>query len=169
MNSFFIKYLFRFIALVLLQVMVLNNIELNRFLNPYLYVLFIIFLPFSTPKWLLLFLSFLLGLSVDIFMKTPGMNASACVLMGFARPGIIFFLSRGMDIEKNMKPGIPDFGKRWFFTYLFILVFIHHFSLFLLESFSFNNFPDILYLTIINTFLTSFLIIVLHYMSIVKK
>ena len=44
----------RFIFLVLLQVLILNNIQLSGYLNPFLYVLFILMLPFETPKWLVL-------------------------------------------------------------------------------------------------------------------
>lgn len=166
MNKLLVKNIIRFILLILVQVFVLNNIELNRFLNPYIYVLFVLFLPLSTPGWLLILSSFLLGISIDIFMKTPGMNAAATVFMAFSRPGVIGLLSRGMDIESNMKAGIPDFGKRWFFSYTLILVFFHHFVLFFIEVFSFHNFINTFYYVIINTLLTSAIIIVVHYLSI---
>ena len=66
------KNLIRFVVLVLIQVMILNNIQVSGFINPYMYVLFILLLPFETPNWLLLLLSFFLGLSVDVAAITKG-------------------------------------------------------------------------------------------------
>lgn len=166
MTKLIIQNIIRFILLVTIQVFLLNNIELNRFLSPYVYVMFVLFLPLNTPGWSLIFTSFIMGFSIDIFMKTPGMNAAATVFMAFSRPGVIKLLSRGMDIGNDMKAGIPDFGKRWFFTYTLILVFIHHFILFYIEVFSFLNFFNTFYYAIINTLLTSTIIIIVHYLSI---
>ncbi|NJK85385.1 MAG: hypothetical protein HC906_04860 [Bacteroidales bacterium] len=60
------RILFRFIILVLLQVFVFNNIHLSGFIVPYIYILFILLLPFETPGWLLLVSAFLLGFSIDV-------------------------------------------------------------------------------------------------------
>ena len=62
-----LKNTLRFVILVFIQVAILNNIQISGFINPYVYVLFILLLPFETPNWVLLVLSFFLGLSVDIF------------------------------------------------------------------------------------------------------
>ena len=76
-----LKNIIRFVVLVFIQVAILNNIQISGFINPYMYVLFILLLPFETPNWILLVLSFFLGLSIDIFSNTLGMHASASVFM----------------------------------------------------------------------------------------
>ncbi len=164
MSSGLIINISRFIILVLFQVFVLNNIQFSGYINPYVYVLFILLLPFNTPKWLLLVSAFLLGFSIDVFMKTPGMNAAASVLMGWARPGVIRFFSRGMDVEASMKPGIRDFGFRWFFMYTVSLVLFHHLFLFYLEAFRFSNFFETMYRVLISTFFSVVMIILIHYL-----
>src|SRR6056297_4336346 len=87
------RYIISFILLLTLQILVLNNIQLSGFINPYLYVLFILILPFETPKWMLLLLAFILGMVVDLFSHTPGMHTSATVFMAFLRPYVLEFFS----------------------------------------------------------------------------
>ena len=67
----------RFLLLVLVQVLLLNQINLFGYVNPYLYLLFIIIYPFTGNKSLLIFLSFLLGLFVDFFSDSGGIQEEA--------------------------------------------------------------------------------------------
>ena len=64
-NQIFINIV-RFSVLMLLQVIVLNHINFTGYVNPYAYLIFILLFPFDASKTLLIFLSFLLGLSIDI-------------------------------------------------------------------------------------------------------
>lgn len=168
MNNIILKNIIRFILLVLIQVFVLNNIRINGYVNPYIYVLFILLLPFEIPGWLLLISSFALGLSVDIFSHTPGLNAAASVLMAFCRPTVIRLLSGNKGIEPGEKPGISDMGFRSFFLYSLILIFIHHLLLFYIEIFRFNEFMDTFYRVIMSTAASLVLIILIQYLFIRK-
>ena len=152
-----------FIFLVLIQVSIFNNIQLSGYINPYIYVVFILMLPFETPKWLLLLSSFLLGLCIDFFTHTIGVHTAACTFMAFCRPGIISYLSSGKDIEPGMKPSIYDLGFRWFLSYSIILIFLHHLLLFYLEVFRFNEILLTLTRVIISTFVTLILVIIINY------
>jgi rod shape-determining protein MreD len=152
-----------FIFLVLIQVSIFNNIQLSGYINPYIYVVFILMLPFETSKWLLLLSSFLLGLCIDFFTHTIGVHAAACTFMAFCRPGVISYLSSGKDIEPGMKPSIHDFGFTWFLSYSIILIFLHHLLLFYLEVFRFNEILLTLTRVIISTFVTLILVIIINY------
>ncbi|MBC8005232.1 MAG: rod shape-determining protein MreD [Verrucomicrobia bacterium] len=134
------KYAIIFVVLVLVQVLILNNIQFSGFVNPYVYILFILLLPFTTPGYMLLILSFLLGLSVDIFNNTPGVHAGASVLLGFVRPGIAELISSREMIEKGNSPNMKQLGFASFLKYTIIAVFIHHLFLFYAEAFSFDGF-----------------------------
>lgn len=164
MNSAFIINIIRFIILVLFQVFILNNIEINGYINPYFYVYFILLLPFEIPKWLLLTSAFLIGLSIDIFSNSLGINSAACVLIAFLRPGLIKVLTSKREFETGIKPGIRDLGFAWFFNYSIILVFIHHFVLFFLEAFSFHNFLFTFYQILVSSGLSILLIIFSQYL-----
>ncbi len=169
MNSIVLRNIIRFLVLVLIQVFVLNNIRVNGYVNPYLYVMFILLLPFETPGWLLLISSFFIGLTIDLFAHTPGMHASAAVFMAFCRPGLIRLLSGSKGVESGMEPGIKDMGFQWFFLYSLVLIFLHHSLFFLLEVFRFNELPQTLYRILFSTFSTLVLILLTEYLFIRKK
>ena len=136
-NSEILINAFRFIFLALLQVLVLNHINFLGFVNPYLYILFIIVFPLSGNKSLLIFLSFLLGLSIDIFGDSGGVHAAACVFIAYIRPAILKF-SFGVSYEYNMvKINKVPIAER--LTYISIMVLLHHIVLFTLEIFSFSH------------------------------
>ena len=87
------RNIIRFLFLVFIQVLVFNNIQVSGLINPYIYVIFILLLPFETPKWAILGLAFLLGISVDLFTNTPGMHSTATVLMAFLRPYVLSIIA----------------------------------------------------------------------------
>jgi len=134
------KYIIMLVVLVLIQVLILNNIQFSGFINPYVYILFILLLPFTIPGYLLLGLSFLIGISVDIFNNTLGLHAGATVFLGFLRPGIANLISSREIIEKGSTPNMKQLGFVSFMKYTVIAVFIHHLFLFYAEAFSFGGF-----------------------------
>ena len=132
-NAIFINVL-RFIGLLLLQVLVLNNINFLGYINPYLYILFIIVFPFTGNKSLLIGLSFLLGLSIDFFSDSGGVHAAASVFIAYLRPFLLKF-SFGVSYEYNaIKLSKVTFNER--FIYVALMVILHHLILFSLEIFS---------------------------------
>ena len=155
-----IKNIFRFIFLVLFQVLILNNIQLSGYLNPFLYVLFILMLPFQTADWLVLVLAFVLGISIDMFADTGGLHAASCVLMAFFRKPILKLISPRDGYDVVQKPTIQQFGFGWFFSYAGILVLVHHFFLFYIETFSFSEFLSTLFRVILSSIFTLTLIFI---------
>ena len=79
MIKIYLRNILRFVVLVLIQVLVINNLQLSSYVDPFIYVLFILLLPFETPGWILLLFAFSLGLTIDMFSDTAGVHASATV------------------------------------------------------------------------------------------
>ncbi len=80
--SLIVKNIIRFILFILVQVYVLSQIPpLHQFITPYLYFLFILWLPFNIPRFALLLVAFILGITLDYFLGTPGLHAAPCVLI----------------------------------------------------------------------------------------
>lgn len=155
-----------FVLLVLFQVLALNNIQFLGFINPYIYILFIIALPVKTPRWLSLILAFILGLTIDIFSNTLGMHAFATVLIAFLRNGIInLFIV--LEENDNPVPSFRSFGVGAYIKYLVLMVFIHHFSLFFLEAFSFAQPGLILSKIVLSSIVT--ILILLGVVSLQRK
>lgn len=171
MLNLIINNFLRFILLVLLQVLVLNNIQFSGIVNPYLYVLFILLLPFEIPGWLLLLISFSLGFVIDIFPQgisssnyLIGLHASASVLMAFLRPFVLRYLSPKEGYEKGTKPQLGYYGFSWFLRYSIFLILPHHLLLFFLEELSFSNFFITISRVIFSLIFTLILVIISQYL-----
>lgn len=152
------------VFLVLLQVLLLNHIQFSGYVNPYLYVLFILLLPFDTPKFLLLILGFMLGLTIDIFSNTPGVHASATTFMAFMRPSVINLISSRDVLELNTPPRLHTLGLSWFFRYTLILVLLHHFFLFYVEAFTLKGFFLTFFRCVLSSVFTITLVILSQYL-----
>jgi hypothetical protein len=152
-------YLFQFAVLILAQILIFNNIDFSGFINPYVYVLFVLLLPFTTPKLFLLLISFLLGLIIDLFMGTPGVHSSATLLMAFSRPTVMAMYSPREGYQPGTYPRMNQFGLEWFIKYTVTLVLLHHFALFYLEVFTFHHFFSTFLRAFLSSILTSLLIV----------
>ena len=164
-----IRNIVRFLLLVMVQVLIIKNIELGRFINPFIYVLFIIVLPFETPKWILLFCGFAVGITIDMFYDTVGMHAAACVFMAYVRPGVLKLFSPRDGYEFGTQPTVQYLGVPWFLSYSGILVFLHHVVLFYLEIFRFSEFFSTFFRVIISAIFTVLLIVITQYLFNRKK
>ena len=132
-NEVFINTI-RFLLLVLTQVLLLNHIDFLGYINPYIYILFIIIYPFTGNKSLLIFLSFILGLTVDFFEDSGGIHAAASVFIAYIRPVVLKY-SFGISYEYNtIKISNTDFIKQ--LIYVGSMVLFHHLVLFSLEIFN---------------------------------
>jgi rod shape-determining protein MreD len=167
METGIFKYIIRFAVLIAIQVLILNHIQLSGYINPFMYVMFILLLPFDTKGWVLLVSAFALGLSIDMFSNSLGMHASACVFMAFFRPSVIRLISTRTEYETATAPLISNMGAGWIFLYSLILVFIHHLALFMIEVFRLDEIFHTITRTLLSTSV-SVLIIMLAYFLISK-
>lgn len=131
--------LFRFVILIFFQVVVLNHIHIGGLCNPYVYVWFILFLPYRIHPSLLLLLSFATGLIIDLFTQTIGMHTFACVLTGYLRH-LMQKSATASEHDRGRFPSLHKAGFKWFFNYTATLVLAHHCCLFLIETFAWADF-----------------------------
>ncbi|AJA68974.1 rod shape-determining protein MreD [Myroides odoratimimus] len=158
MNSVAFSNIARFIALLIAQILIFNNIDLFGFINPFPYILFIILYPTDNNKAVFYLTSFFLGLIVDMFENSGGMHAAASLILAFARPSILKF-SFGISYQYHNLNIIKKITKDIFkslevFGYISISVVIHHIILFGLEFFRFNFIWEILLRTVLTTITT---------------
>ena len=153
-----------FTVLVLFQVLVLNNVQFSGFVNPMLYVLFLLLLPFEISRSFLLILGFVIGLSVDMFANTMGMHAAACVFLCLCRPFILKYIEPRGGYEHDSFPSIKEMGLAWYLSYAGILVVLHHLVLFNVEVFRFSELLSTFYRIILSSCFTLLLIILSQYL-----
>ncbi len=128
----------RFIVLVLVKVLICNHIHFLGYINPYIYVLFILLYPLKNEnRALFLFLAFLIGLCVDIFSDSGGIHAASSLCIAYIRPVVLRFSFGSAYEYQTLKINNTNLGQR--FMYLFIMILTHHIILFSLEIFSFTH------------------------------
>ncbi len=136
-----LKNIIRFALFILIQVFVLMKVPpLHRFITPYLYFLFILWLPFNLPRFWLTFTGFIFGLTLDYFTNTPGLHAAACTLIAYVRPFVVNLLISQEGTDKNYtSPSVTSMGWAPYATYVFVLTLLHHTYLVFLEWMSFGT------------------------------
>ncbi len=169
MNQPVVKHTIRFILLVLLQVLVLDNVQFYGFILPYVYVMFILLLPFQISKSWLLILAFVMGITIDFFGNTLGLHAAALVFMAFARPGVLRFYFPRLEADPNDEPGILKLGFWGFLRYAFTLVLLEQIVLTFLELFSFRHLFTYLYQAGLNAIVTTAAIVILHMLFVKRR
>ncbi len=130
-----VRNILRFIAFIGIQVYVLNKIPpLHQAAIPYIYFLFILWLPFSISRMWLLVIGFFTGLVLDYFTMTPGLHAAACTLIAYVRPFLISVLTPKDSSELSYKEPSPK-AMQWapYAVYIIVLTILHHSYLVFLE------------------------------------
>jgi hypothetical protein len=102
-----------------------------------------------------------MGLAVDLFNGTPGLNAAACVFMAFIRPLVINGMMRRNDINENDEPSLNTMGTSRFIVYSLLLLLAHNLILFMLEAFSFKLIGVVFLQTLLSVFSSLLLIFII--------
>lgn len=157
-----LKQLLRFAIFILVQVFVLDNVSLHQMVTPYLYFLFLLWLPFNTNRSLLMLIGFALGFALDSFRHQPGFHASACVMIAYLRPYLINLLIPQEGAETNyLAPSTQSLGGVMpYMVFAGVLAFVHNAVVFLLEAWQFENLLYFLIKTLLSTAITLVLILI---------
>lgn len=166
-----VKTFFRFICFVLFQVFVLDRVNIGHLVTPYLYFLFILWLPFKMNRALVMLLAFLLGFSVDAFRHNPGFHASACVLVAYIRPFLVNILIPQEGWEANYEaPSMKSLGGIMpYMVFAGILCLLHNFWLFLLQAWQFGDVLYLLFKTVLATIISLVLIFITELIFVRKQ
>ncbi len=132
-----------FVGLVLLQVLVLNHVHILGYGTPFVFIYFILKYNSSVSRNVLMLWAFALGLTVDIFSNTPGMNAAALTLLAFVRGSLLRLVSL-RDSADDYEPGIRTLGVAAYFRYLLLAVTLFCAVLLLIDAFSLFHLPVLL-------------------------
>ncbi len=149
-----------FLALLFLQVFVLNNILFLGYINPYIYIAFVFLYPLKENRFAFLLYSFLLGLFIDIFSDSGGIHAFSTLFIAYLRLFFIRLYFRKVVADYpffSLKS--ESFGK--VFNYTVTLTLIHHFIYFSFANFSLENFKNV----ILNTLFSSIFTLVLYFLG----
>jgi hypothetical protein len=161
MNTTVLLNIARFVLLLAAQILIFNNMQFLGYISPYPYILFLILYPVNGNRYGLLLSAFVLGLLLDSFLNSGGVHTTACITLAYFRPAFFKF-SFGVSYEyQTIK--INDRLTPERFSFIAISVLLHHVILFILETFRFSFFFDILLRTIFSSIFTILLCIILIY------
>lgn len=164
MNKYILPNILRIIIIFIAQVVIFKHMTFNLdnkiFVHFIIYPATILLLPIKTPRAVLIIIAFIFGLLLDVFYDSIGVHAAALVFTAYVRNIIIAFIEPFEGYNINDVPTIKNLGIGWFVYYMSIALFIHIFTYFSIEAFTFVYFFEII-LNSIFSFIVSFLVIML--------
>lgn len=154
-----IKQIVCALVVVLLQVLLFDHLQIAGWGYPMVYILFLMNLPVQIPRWAEMLIGACVGLVMDIWNSTLGVNMAACIAFSFLRP--IFLTNIVQDLER-VKGEVcsRSIGRSEYIRSMMILTVVHHLMVFSLEAWSLQNWWMILLQTLISSALTILIIIV---------
>ncbi len=156
-----LEYLFFFVVLLLLQLFLFNNLNFGVYVNPLVYIAFIILLPMETLPVVMLLSGLLLGCAMDLVMGTAGINTIATLFTAYSRPLLLRLFIGKDDIRDGGVPNLRRLGAGKYFRYSTLVVFLQCFVFFTLESLSW----DYYYLTLLRILCSTVVTVVLVYFA----
>ncbi|MFT5723953.1 MAG: rod shape-determining protein MreD [Bacteroidia bacterium] len=132
------------ILILAIQILVINNLNLNQYMFPQLYILLLLTLPINLKHWVGYLIAFALGFIVDSFSYTPGLQSFTTVFIMFVRHAYFNTIVDKEWLSTGIRPNFSNTETGWFIAYVSIFTFVFHAVLFVLENFSFSHFGSTL-------------------------
>lgn len=162
--------LWRFLLVFFLQAFVLDHVDALAFVNPSIYVYFLLLLPREWPHFLHIILGFVMGYSVDAFADSAGIHSSSAVFLGFISPLWLNFLNQREKGDEVGAHGPNQLTAGQFLLYALPLIWAHQIFLFSVEYLDLGKILSVLYYGTINAFFTGVLVFILRFFpSVIRK
>jgi len=163
-----LKFIILFFAVLILQFFIFDKLYLIGLPNIYVYIFFILILPYNFNQILTLFISFALGFIIDVFNITPGLHALAALTIGYLRLKFLELYSGGKEYDCSVELEHRKYGWIWFFKYYGSIILIHNTIVIIISYFSFANFFELIYKIIISSLFSLFFIILIYSLFLKK-
>lgn len=147
-----------------LQVLILNGLDINSYLNPQVFILFLLLLPVNMDIWLCLLAGFVSGAIIDGLANSYGINAFAGTALGYFRYFYIKYSLDKEEIERGMTPNLRNMPTTWHFFYLLICSLLYHILVFILEAFTFTDIGTIMLKAVSSGLLATFIMLLIGFL-----
>ena len=159
-----IRHIIAFILLAGLQVLVLNSLDISSYVNPQVYILFLLLLPVNTEIWFCLLAGFVSGGIVDGLSNTNGIHAFAGTALGYFRYFYIKYSLDKEEIERGMSPNLKNMPPTWHFFYILISSLLYHWLNYFMEAFTFSGLGDLTLKSISSGIIATFLMLLIGFL-----
>ena len=134
-----LEYTLLFIVVVVLQVFLFDNMRIGFYLNPFIYLAFVILLPVNTKSYIVILLAAFMGIVIDFLTGTAGVSTASTALAAFCRPAVLKLFLGTDEIEEGGIPNIRKIGVAKFIGYSLVIILLHNIVFFALEALSFSE------------------------------
>ena len=148
----------RYIIVMLLQILLFDQLQLWGACHPYIYVLCLLMMPITLPHSADMIIGAVVGLIMDVFCNSMGVHTASCIFLMFVRPYLLGAIINDKD-RLNEQISLRTVGMEAFIKYTFILVLIHHLTVFSLAAWSWSHIGFVLLETLISSIVTILIII----------
>ena len=143
---------------MVLQVLLINQLQLGGVCHPFIYILPLLMMPITLPRWADMLIGLVAGLLMDVFCNSLGVHAAACIMLMYARRHLIPLwvndTERLTDVISMQTIGIAPFLK-----YASLLVVAHHLMVFFLTAWTFQLWWYTLLTTLVSSIVSLALIL----------
>lgn len=150
----------RLLLIFALQVLLFDHLHIGSWGLVMMYILFLINLPARIPRWAEMIIGFMVGMMMDVWHASIGIHIAACVALTFVRP--LLLNNTVQDVER-IKDNLSsqNIGRAEYIKCAIILIVLHHFIVFSLETWNIQFWWMVLLQTLISSVMT--LVIILGY------
>lgn len=148
-----LRYIGIFVLLLFLQVLLLDNLHWLGLVHPFVYLWAILLMPVELPRWAQMLIGAAIGMVMDLFTHAPGIHMAGCVMAAYLRPHLLEVYVQDAERMKGAIT-ISSIGMGSYLRMLAILVVAHHFTVFMLEAFTFSHFGYTLLQIILSSIFT---------------
>lgn len=168
MNRYYLHKVITFFLYVVAQALIFNKMVLFGTAHSFVYVAFLLTLPFELAVIPGMFIGLALGLGIDAFTNTFGLHAAASVLLMYVRPMLISGLAPQGGYQPGAAPRPQFMGLGWFTSYALVLIFVHHLVIFFIEFGGFDLFWSTILKVVASTAYSFLLIIIIQYTFFIR-
>ena len=161
--NIWLKTFIWFVALIVLQVMLFNHLQLAYVINTFPYIFIVISFPNSMNNIARTLVGFILGFIIDMLCGTWGVHTIATTLAAFIQPMLMKLIALPEQLDRKA----PSFRvMKWkFLEYTSLLIFIHHVVLFSLETFDITLWSWVLIKAVVSSIVTILIVMLFDKMS----
>ena len=146
----FSRYSILLIILTLIQVCFMDRLQIGIYVQPLIYIAFIVILPMQLTRMNTLLIGAICGFIIDLCSGTPGINTIATTAVAYLRPLLLRSIFGYEEVREGGVPSVYRGSPSAFLNYTLILLIAHSLIYFTFDAMSWSMVGPILLMSLIN-------------------
>jgi hypothetical protein len=138
--NYILKYVLLFVAVTVLQLFLFDALNLGTYVNPLVYIAFVVLLPMNIRPFALLMAGAVLGVSMDFLTGSAGLHTIATLAVAYTRPFVLNFIVGKEYVIEGGIPSVKSLGLGKFARYASIVIFLQCIVFFTFEAMNWQYF-----------------------------